>query len=89
MVKAHLKEYGLYAKEPVLLDGARVLGLRVSNSGGGYKWNRDNPLPEAPGDKLTKRQLFSICGQLVSHYPVVGWMRVACSYVKRIACEGV
>jgi hypothetical protein len=27
--------------------------------------------------------LFLICGQLVGHYPVVGWLRVACSYVKR------
>ena len=82
-----MKLYGLETKE-LPLNGARVLGLHVSNSGTGYRWKRDNLLPDAPGENLTKRQLFSVCGQLVSHYPVVGWLRVACSYVKRIACDG-
>lgn len=87
-VKAHLKLYGLEAKDPVPLNGARVLGLHVSDRGSGYQWKRDNPLPNGPEGELTKRQLFSVCGQLVSHYPVVGWLRVACSYVKRVACDG-
>ena len=32
---------------------------------------------------MTKRQVFSLCGKLVGHYPVAGWLRVACSFVKR------
>lgn len=41
----------------------------------------------ASGDELkkgmTKREVFSMCGKLVGHYPMAGWLRVACSYVKR------
>ena len=47
-------------------------------------WSRDNLL--SPIDStLTKRQLFSWTGQLVGHYPVAGWLRPACSYIKRSA----
>ena len=35
---------------------------------------------------MTKRQVFSLCGKLVGHYPVAGWLRVACSFVKR-SCD--
>ena len=30
--------------------------------------------------------MFSLCGKLVGHCPVAGWLRVACSFVKR-SCE--
>ena len=32
---------------------------------------------------MSRREL-SLCGKLVGHYPVAGWLRVACSYVKRL-----
>ena len=35
---------------------------------------------------MTKRQVFSLCGKFVGHYPVAEWLRVACSSVKR-GCE--
>ena len=38
--------------------------------------------------KLTRRKLFSICGRLTGHYPVCGWLRMSCSYIKRRS-EGV
>lgn len=31
----------------------------------------------------TKQELFSLCGKLVAHYPIAGWLRLACSFVKR------
>ena len=34
---------------------------------------------------MTRRQLFSLCGHLIGHYPVAGWLRVACSWIKRIS----
>ena len=37
------------------------------------------------GDKVSRKELFSVCGKLVGHYPIVGWLRVACSYLKRHA----
>ena len=39
-------------------------------------------MPQLPDKSLTCRELFSICGRLVGHYPVAGWFRVACSFIK-------
>ena len=51
-------------------------------------WKRASPIPTLPeGLTLSRRELFSICGQLVAHHPVAGWIRVACGYIKR-ASEG-
>ena len=86
-VRQHLKRYGLECKEPVPLSNARVLGLRVRENDEGYFWERDNPLPDVPKD-MTRRQLFSICGQLTSHYPIAGWLRPACSLLKRFSNSG-
>ena len=36
---------------------------------------------------MTRRELFSLCGKLIGHYPVAVWLRVACSYMKR-HCAG-
>ena len=45
---------------------------------GELAFTRGNEVPLVPGN-LTRRGLFSICGKLVGHYPVAGWLRVACS----------
>ena len=34
-------------------------------------------------EELRRRELFSICGKLTGHYPIAGWLRIACSYIKR------
>ena len=82
-VKSQLLAYGLISKDPVPLDNTRVLGLRVvKDDQGVLRWSRDGDIP-ALSDKPTKRELFSVCGKLTGHYPVAGWLRMACSYVKR------
>jgi len=81
-VADHLKRYGLLAKEPESLKNARVLGLKVYEKKGELLWNRDNVLRSFT-DIETKRQLFSLCGQLVGHFPVASWLRPACSFIKR------
>ena len=86
-VRLHLKRYGLVTKEPVQLEGARVLGLHVERRNERLVWQRDNSLPSV-GSSLTRRELFGVCGQLVGHYPVANWLRVACSYVKRRSGTG-
>ena len=87
VVRAHLSRYGLVAKDPEPLDDARVLGLRVTSSKeGSHSWKRDGVTP-AVGEQMTKRQLFSLCGKLVGHYPVAGWLRTACSYLRRLTNE--
>ena len=45
-------------------------------------FGRNSDIPTVD-HKLSKRELFSICGKLVGHYPVAGWLRLACSFVKR------
>jgi hypothetical protein len=83
-VVAHLQEFGLACKKPESLNGGRVLGLRVEKSGDIFVWKRDNVV-DAVSDHMTKRQLFSWTGQLVGHFPVAGWLRPACSYIKRMS----
>ena len=84
-VVTHLGRFGLQAKPPADLENGTALGLRIVRGFDGVlKFSRGNEIPEATGC-ITKRELFSICGKLVGHYPVAGWLRVACSYVKRHA----
>ena len=84
-VREHLQKYGLMTKDPVPLADARVLGLRVvEDESGQLMWRRDGGLP-ALAQTATKRELFSFFGKLIGHYPVAGWLRTACSYVKRQA----
>ena len=78
-----LGTYGLEAKEPEFLDGARVLGLKVSKGEGGCRWCRDNAVDEIK-PCMSRREVFSWCGQLVGHLPVANWLRPACSFLKRL-----
>ena len=77
-VLEHLKGFGLTAKSPESLDGGAALGLKLMN-----KTGKLIEIPEK--GEISRRGLFSICGKLLGHYPVVGWLRLACSYVKRRA----
>ncbi|KAK3882626.1 hypothetical protein Pcinc_012994 [Petrolisthes cinctipes] len=83
-VVAHLKDFGLATKPPEPLDGGAALGLKLEQIGGELQFRRGNEIAEIP-DLLTRRELFSLCGKLVGHYPVAGWLRVASSYIKRHA----
>jgi len=72
-----LQCFGLEAKDPVPIDGGRVLGLSVKVDEGGKL------LPE----EVTRRNYFAWTGRLVGHYPVCGWLRPACSIIKRMASD--
>ena len=67
-------------------EGARALGLQVWGDKGVLRWCRSGPLPEVP-QQVTRRDVFSLCGKLVSHYPVCGWLRVRASFLKRKASQ--
>ena len=84
-VVVHLKENGLVAKEPEALEGGSVLGLKLrKDDDGQLMFEHVNTIPEVSRG-LARKELFSIFGKLVGHYPKAGWLRVACSYVKRHA----
>lgn len=65
-VKEHLAAYGLMSKDiEKVSHGARVLGLKVSQSHDGVMtWSRDNELPVCP-QVVSRRNVFSMCGKLV------------------------
>ena len=50
----------------------------------GWCFRRANDIPDVPGG-LTKKEIFCVCGKLVGHYQVTGWLRAAWSYMKRHA----
>lgn len=84
-VVKHLNSFGLIAKRPESLEGGAVLGLQLRKDQiGRLVFRRGNEIPEV-SEKLSRRELFSICGRLVGHYPIAGWLRTACSYIKRLA----
>ena len=76
-VKAKLSQFGFICKEPERLeDGTRVLGLDVNGKQRSFRWRHRAVLPEVP-DVLTRCGVFSLCGILVGHLTVFGWLRVA------------
>jgi len=84
-VENHLSQFGLVCKPAErVADGARVLGLEVWGEQGKLSWKRSNVIGEIPS-LLTRRSVFSLCGKLVGHLPVCGWLRVATAFVKRRA----
>ncbi|KAG1705790.1 hypothetical protein GQR58_003759 [Nymphon striatum] len=90
-LREHLARYGLESKAPEGLDGGRVLGISLRKGSGGHlEMSRGMALSEIVMDqsKLTKRGMFSLCGRLVGHYPVAGWLRPCCSFLKRLGCGG-
>ena len=85
-VADHLRQYGLIVKPPKRLSDASALGLAVRRVRGWLEWKRPMPIEGDITPKTTKRELFSMCGKLTSHFPVCGWLRAAASFAKR-ACE--
>ena len=84
-VREHLAQFGLKCKDPERLkEGARVLGLAVGMERDKLRWKRGSVVPEAPS-VVTRRTVFSLCGRLVGHLPVCGWLRVACGILRRRA----
>ena len=87
-VAEHLRAYGLATKPPEPLEGGAALGLKLRRDADGkLTFRRGNEVPEL-AEHMSRRELFSVCGKLVGHYPIAGWLRVASSFVKRNA-EGV
>lgn len=85
-VISHLRNYGLEAKPAQPLETSKVLGLQLQEAGGKLLWTRGKvcPLNDLDFEKgVSRRELFSVCGQLIGHYPVAGWIRVGCGFIKR------
>lgn len=65
-VVSHLEKFGLVTKPSMQLDGGTALGLKLSrNSDGCLIFGRNNGIHEL--GRLSKRELFLVCGKLVGH----------------------
>ena len=81
-VKEHLECFGLVCKAPKLLqDGVNILGLHVRGDGEKLCWRRGSDVPEVP-PVITCQNIFSMCGKLVSHFPIYGWLRMVAAAIK-------
>ena len=87
-VVAHLNDYGLETKPPErVIDGMAVLGMYVRQDGDVLRWTRRGPLADETKMRMTRRDVYSLCGKLIGHYPVCGWLRAAVGYIKRRASQ--
>ena len=59
-----LQKFNLVAKQPELLDGSRIFGLRIQKNEQRLEWTRDNKIIEIE-EPITWRKVFSWCGQMV------------------------
>ena len=58
-----------------------MLGLQVWGEDNSLYWRRGNKIPDVPR-VITQRNIFSLCGKLVWHLPVGGWLHVAVAFIK-------
>ena len=61
-----------------------MLRLAVGMEYGELRWKRGSVVPEVPS-VVVRRTVFSMCGRLVGHLPVCGWLCMACGIHKRQA----
>ena len=70
----HLEKFGLKSKPPEVVSESAVLELRISkNPANELMFSCGNSVPVVDG-KMSRRELFSVCGKLVGHYPIAGWL---------------
>lgn len=83
-VNDHFEKFGLKSK-PIerlgSIEGVRLLGLKVGND---FRWKRDRQCTRVVKERMTKRGVYGLIGEWVSHVPVAGWLRVASAYVQRM-----
>ena len=81
-LRGALVKNGFDIKEPEDLDKAKVLGLLIQPTG---QWHRRTAFPEIESShELTRRLIHKWCGRITAHFPVCGWLRPACSALKRL-----
>ena len=81
-VKAKLTQFGLICKDPERLEDGKTQNDWKMESKGAY----DGGAEPRSQKYLTRCGVFSLCGILVIHLPVCGWLRVATGIMKRRAC---
>jgi hypothetical protein len=75
-----VRRNGFDIKEPEEMDRAKALGLRITPLG---NWGRRSTFPELDST-ITRRTIHQWCGKITAHYPTCGWLRPACSQLKRL-----
>ena len=87
-VVSHLRKFGLVTKPQECIDKQRVLGLQLNGRERGMRvWVRPKMENLNLAPEMTRKDIFSLCGKLVGHYPIAGWLRLTCSMIKRSTNE--
>ena len=88
-IRMLFEKFSLKCKKPENLSmdkEVRVLGVKVFKDKNSVRWMRDNHFKdEIVAESISRRELYSLCGQLVGIHPVAGWLRPSCSYMKRLS----
>ena len=58
-----------------------MLGFYVWKECNKLQWHCEGKLPMLP-NVITCQSIFSVCGGLMRHFPVCGWLRVATMFIK-------
>ena len=63
----------------------RILGLQLQGKKDGKRWWVRGPLGDlkCETESCSRRDVFSICGKVIGHYPICGSLRIECSVIKR------
>ena len=75
-IQVKLAQFGLDCMAPC------ILSLDVSGDEGLVQWKRESVVPGI-SEVLTKGTIFSLCGKLVGHLPMCGWLHAAVGIIKR------
>lgn len=74
----HLKEFGLTTKPPELLGGGAVLGFKLKRGKMSELVFRRGKIVLQVTGEMVRWELFSVCGKLLGHYLIAGWLQPAC-----------
>ena len=81
----HLKEFEQTTKSLEPLEEEQHWALKMDKrKNSELVIKRGYEIPQVTED-MSRWELFLVIGKLLKHYPVAGWQRPACSYVKRRA----
>ena len=85
LTREHLAQFELECKDSERLEDCTwVLELAVMMEQGELRWRQGSVVPDTL-DVITQQTVFSLCGGLIRHLPVCGWLRVVCGILKRRA----
>ena len=80
-MRKHLKLSGLTSKDPEKLQNGASVGTRSLGEHDQLRWQQGSRMEDGPLT-ITRRGGFSMCDQLMGHFPVCGELQMATGFIK-------